>query len=58
MSSTVYSRLTQKLKRRGKKFAGEVPVPQLYKEIDAGYRYFLARRIERETLRCDPIRIR
>ena len=58
MSSTVYSRLTRKLKRRGKKYAGEVPVPQLHKEIDAGYRYFLARRIERETLRCDPIRIR
>jgi hypothetical protein len=29
---------------RRNKAAGEVPMPQLYRDIDAGYRYFLARR--------------
>jgi hypothetical protein len=24
--------------------SGEVPMPQLYRDIEAGYRYFLARR--------------
>ena len=57
MSSTVYSRITHK-SRPKKKLRGDVPFPQLYKEIDAGWRFFMANRIERETLKGAPVRIR
>ena len=57
MSSTVYSRITHK-PRLKKKARGDVPIPQLYREIDAGWRYFMANRIERETLKGAPVRIR
>jgi hypothetical protein len=35
---------------RRNKAAGEVPMPQLYRDIDAGYRYFLARRTQAMAL--------
>jgi hypothetical protein len=41
-----------------KKRQGDVPTAQLYREIDAGWRYFIANRMERETLKGPPVRIR
>jgi hypothetical protein len=29
---------------------GEVPMPQLYRDIEAGYRYFIARRTQAMAL--------
>ncbi len=57
MTKTIYSKLTHK-PRPKKKAGGEVPFAQLYKDIDRGFRHFLANRIERETLRSAPVRIR
>lgn len=57
MTKTIYSKLTHK-PRPKKKPRGDVPIPQLYRDIDAGWRYFLANRIERETLKGAPVRIR
>lgn len=33
-----------------RKAGGEVPMPQLYRDIEAGYRYFLARRTKAMAL--------
>lgn len=33
-----------------RKGGGEVPMPQLYRDIEAGYRYFLARRTQAMAL--------
>jgi hypothetical protein len=30
--------------------SGEVPMPQLYRDIEAGYRYFIARRTQAMAL--------
>ena len=35
---------------RRKEAASDVPMPQLYRDIDAGYRYFLARRTQAMAL--------
>ena len=57
MSQTTYCKLTHK-PRPKKKVRGDVPMPQLHKDIDAGWRFFMANRIERETLKGAPVRIR
>jgi len=57
MTKTIYSKLTHK-PRRKKKAGGEVSFAQLYKDIDSGWRFFMANRIERETLKSAPVRIR
>lgn len=36
--------------KRREKLKGEVSMPQLYRDIDAGYRYFLARRTKAMAL--------
>jgi hypothetical protein len=36
--------------KRREKSSGEVPMPQLYRDIEAGYRYFLARRTQAMAL--------
>ncbi len=36
--------------KRRKKLNGEVSMPQLYRDIEAGYRYFLARRTQAMAL--------
>ena len=36
--------------RRREKVKGEVSMPQLYRDIEAGYRYFLARRTKAMAL--------
>lgn len=41
---------TAKMHTFSRKRKGEVPMPQLYKEIDEGYRYFLARRTQAMAL--------
>lgn len=50
MSASVYSQYTKRIKSRPKQKRGEVPMPQLYKEISAGYEHFLAKKMMRETL--------
>ena len=39
---TTTTKRLPRMKRRGT--GGEVSMPQLFRDIDAGYRYFLARR--------------
>ena len=41
---------TRKMQRLDRRKRGDVPMPQLYKEICAGYNYFLAKRMKAETL--------
>ncbi len=41
---------TRKLQRLDRRRKGEVPMPQLYREIEAGYRYFIARRMQAMAL--------
>jgi len=36
--------------KRREKLKGEVSMPQLYRDIEAGYRYFLARRTKAMAL--------
>lgn len=48
---TKYDRIpTHKFERMTRRRKGDVPMPQLYKEICAGYNYFLAKRMKAETL--------
>lgn len=51
MSTSAHTVTTKRFKRRGKQSAGDVPLPQLYRDIKAGYDYFLARKMKRDTLR-------
>lgn len=54
MSTSAFTVTTKKFSRRDKpKNLGDVPLPQLYREIKAGYEYFLARKMKRDTLRHD-----
>lgn len=42
----------KRIKRRRKPAkSGDVPMPQLYREIREGYEYFLARQMKRGTLK-------
>ena len=50
MSASVYSQYTKRIKARPKQKHGDVPMPQLYREISAGYEHFLAKKMLRETL--------
>ena len=45
---TTTTKRVPRMKRRGTR--GEVPMPQLYRDIEAGYRYFLARRTQAMAL--------
>lgn len=46
--ATVTTKRLPRMTRR--KLGGEVPMPQLYRDIEAGYRYFLARRTQAMAL--------
>lgn len=50
MSASVYSQYTKRIKSRPKPKGGEVPMPQLYREISAGYEHFLAKKMMREAM--------
>lgn len=41
---------TRKMQRLDRRKRGEVPMPQLYREVCEGYNYFLAKRMKAETL--------
>ena len=41
---------TRKMQRLDRRKKGEVPMPQLYRDICEGYNYFLAKRMKAETL--------
>ena len=41
---------TRRQHRIDRKRRGDVPMPQLYREIAEGYQYFLAKRMKAETL--------
>ena len=45
--TTTTKRLPRMTRRKA---GGEVPMPQLYRDIEAGYRYFLARRTQAMAL--------
>lgn len=46
-----YNRVpTAKMHTFSRKRKGDVPMPQLYRDIAEGYNYFLARRMKAETL--------
>lgn len=45
--TTTTKRLPRMTRRNG---GGEVPMPQLYRDIESGYRYFLARRTQAMAL--------
>lgn len=42
---------TKRIRRRKPVKSGDVPMPQLYREISQGYEYFLARQMKRGTLK-------
>lgn len=51
MSDSKYNRTpTTKIHTFSRKRRGDVPMPQLYRDIAEGYNYFLARRMKAETL--------
>jgi hypothetical protein len=50
VSSAAQAARTYHVRKLRKKREGEVPVPQLYHEIDEGYRHFLARRMKAGAL--------
>jgi len=41
---------TRKMQRLDRRKKGDVPMPQLYRDINEGYNYFLAKRMKAETL--------
>ena len=41
---------TRKMQRLDRRKKGDVPMPQLYREVCEGYNYFLAKRMKAETL--------
>ena len=41
---------THKMQRLDRRKKGDVPMPQLYREVCEGYNYFLAKRMKAETL--------
>lgn len=41
---------TRKMQRLDRRKRGDVPMPQLYRDICEGYNYFLAKRMKAETL--------
>ena len=49
---SIYTKLipTRKMQRLDRRKRGDVPMPQLYRDICNGYNYFLAKRMKAETL--------
>jgi hypothetical protein len=41
---------TRKMQRFDRRRIGDVPMPQLYREVCEGYNYFLAKRMKAQTL--------
>lgn len=42
---------TKRIRRRKPLKSGDVPMPQLYREISEGYEYFLAKQMKRDALK-------